>query len=1131
MSTFSTYDSTVNSFYLAFYGRPADPAGLKFWSKALADNNGDAGAIIQAFATSEEALTRFGSDTISARITDIYEQLFNRAPDAAGLDFWTKAVEQGNATLAEVSLAILKGAQSSDLDLSTLRQKAADAFTAAVEDGSTEYSGYASIEAARVLVRAVTTDATDADLATLVKAAVSFADTATKTPKVVEAIATGSTLLNLYDSARGLKDPIALTQALADTAKAAAGDPVTLESLLRGGGMDKVLKVMPTKATLTDVVEALAKGGLPAAVEVVYPTAPTAPVVTPKPTPEKSMDLKFDSVSQGEFDTNKNDNVTNVKEATVKFSYTGSDLQSGQTFQYSTDGVHWTSLGLSADAATNTVTIEGVNLTGKQQLSQESVRLAIEGKVSPVANVMTTVYLQAVDANNKAFAKAEAKIEYDGTAPTKSLYYIGLSSDAQPALTFGQYGGDEGLVQWRLDTPDSKWTNVTSFNEDRGFTLTGIDLSKTGQRLEMRVIDAAGNVGYTSSQEVKGPEQPLQFKLTPTANGLQIESSEAVDVRLYKGADIYSPLGQVSGNVTNGESTIGAQFMVRSGDLKIARVGESDAMDVDGDRIYVFGTGGDDRDALSGQYVWGFGGNDVIYGTLGNDYLVGGAGADQIYLPSNGQADVDTLVFAKGDTATGVYAGGEILLDEINGASIGDVFQLDKVFTDSPRIVSTLLTSFELNQVAIVRGVAGLNVFQPGSDSESRDYLIQWSDGETVNSVLLRNYGAVAPALTVDVQKGTMTLVEPTEQTETVPPLQQDPQPETGTPEQPPQNPEQDSGQSSQPPSTPQPVFAELVSSEFYLNSSRSEIVLSTNAGPITGMTSSEGLVLNMYGNGTSVPAPAIYSDLAQVVNDTLELGSSIMANVYSMDWDSNTFTTGSDAEMRPVDAGHLLFAGGKAGTFKHTGFEVKSLLNMEMDTVRDSTDTTSEAYVAGSGYNYLVTGGGHDAIINPVGKGEDGVLDIGYRSFDTKASDLVFGFRPTIDGVIFTEAAAFAIDKNHDGKIQWNTVTSGKAIVASGDEAVSIGVNGQITIGDTAYIETAAAVLRTFVDASAVAKGDDLLILAVGASNASILFHYTAQDDNGQIDSNELSTVAMFVGGTLVTADIEVIGSAYSEA
>lgn len=29
----STYASTVNAFYLAYYGRPADPAGLAYWTQ------------------------------------------------------------------------------------------------------------------------------------------------------------------------------------------------------------------------------------------------------------------------------------------------------------------------------------------------------------------------------------------------------------------------------------------------------------------------------------------------------------------------------------------------------------------------------------------------------------------------------------------------------------------------------------------------------------------------------------------------------------------------------------------------------------------------------------------------------------------------------------------------------------------------------------------------------------------------------------------------------------------------------------------------------------------------------------------------------------------------------------------
>jgi hypothetical protein len=287
----NSYDSVVNSFYLAYYGRPADTAGLAYWTQQLDSARGDFGTIANAFATSEEAVVRFGGDNAAARIATIYQQLFNRAPDAAGLQYWTEAVESGRTTLAAVTMDILKGAQGSDVTISTLRAQAAADFTATVASSGLDYDGYASIEAARTLVAAVTAGTTQDQLTTMVKAAVKLADVAHDTPAVVEALGAGGKLVPLFATARGQAESANLLQALADLGKTAAGDPATLESLLRGGSMNKVLEVMPSSATLHDVVDALGSGGLPAAVEVVYPSAPvqTTPAPIPVPTPAEPL--------------------------------------------------------------------------------------------------------------------------------------------------------------------------------------------------------------------------------------------------------------------------------------------------------------------------------------------------------------------------------------------------------------------------------------------------------------------------------------------------------------------------------------------------------------------------------------------------------------------------------------------------------------------------------------------------------------------------------------------------------------------------------------------------------------------------------------------------------------------------
>lgn len=273
----TTHTSTVTSLYLAFYGRPADPAGLKYWAEQLAKADGNVDAIKGFFADSEEAKVRFGSDTAAERVTQIYQQLFNRAPEADGLDYWVDVISKGHASVADVAITIMHGARGSDSDLSSLRQQAADSFTTQVEASGSAYDGVAAVEAARVLVRAVTPAASKADVDALVKSTLTLTNIASTAPDVIEAIGSGDELLALLDTAEGSADPVAVVETLAEAARGASSDAHLLASLVKGGGMHNLLKALPQGMTIKDLKAAIDKGGLPAALKALNLDAPGKP--------------------------------------------------------------------------------------------------------------------------------------------------------------------------------------------------------------------------------------------------------------------------------------------------------------------------------------------------------------------------------------------------------------------------------------------------------------------------------------------------------------------------------------------------------------------------------------------------------------------------------------------------------------------------------------------------------------------------------------------------------------------------------------------------------------------------------------------------------------------------------------
>ncbi len=105
--------SRIESIYLALFDRPADPTGLSFFN-ALTDEGADLTPILNTLATTEEFQNRFGGDDNAQIITEIYRSLFNRDPEAAGLQFFLDGMADGSFTIETIAVAIFDGAQNSD---------------------------------------------------------------------------------------------------------------------------------------------------------------------------------------------------------------------------------------------------------------------------------------------------------------------------------------------------------------------------------------------------------------------------------------------------------------------------------------------------------------------------------------------------------------------------------------------------------------------------------------------------------------------------------------------------------------------------------------------------------------------------------------------------------------------------------------------------------------------------------------------------------------------------------------------------------------------------------------------------------------------------------------------------------
>lgn len=151
-------EEIIARYYVGYYNRAPDPEGFEFWVTAY-QNGVSTLEIANFFSDQNEtrALYPYFSDPENGSpeqfITSIYNNLFNREPDAEGLAFWIDALTSGNVNTGQMIEEIIGGARTNP-DLAVVQNKVASALyweDQANNFGAFVYDASAAASAAAVL--------------------------------------------------------------------------------------------------------------------------------------------------------------------------------------------------------------------------------------------------------------------------------------------------------------------------------------------------------------------------------------------------------------------------------------------------------------------------------------------------------------------------------------------------------------------------------------------------------------------------------------------------------------------------------------------------------------------------------------------------------------------------------------------------------------------------------------------------------------------------------------------------------------------------------------------------------------------------------------------------------------------
>lgn len=164
--------NAVQKLYVAYFNRPADEAGLRYWETVVAAH-GNTDAVCKAFAQSPEYLASFAGKSAEQAVDAVYQNLFGRHAETAGLHYWAQQFTAGQIGVADLVTALANGAQGSDAQAVANKVSAACKFTEtlAATGKAAQFQGDAANRCATTFLAGVT------DAASLEKALAHVLDT------------------------------------------------------------------------------------------------------------------------------------------------------------------------------------------------------------------------------------------------------------------------------------------------------------------------------------------------------------------------------------------------------------------------------------------------------------------------------------------------------------------------------------------------------------------------------------------------------------------------------------------------------------------------------------------------------------------------------------------------------------------------------------------------------------------------------------------------------------------------------------------------------------------------------------------------------------------------------------------